>query len=334
MIDSRRLLRDLALDAMAWCKLLDVFQIATGQTCTVLVYHSVASGEHNPYIDPDTFTAHMDMLRAEFHVLSADEYLAHVNGGKRIPRRSVLITIDDGLENNYTIVQPIMEQRQLPWVLFTPTQALEEDRLLWFAMLRGICLFSRESSVSLLGGTWVLNGKDHRPKVFNDMAQRVSNVSFADSRAAILELTEARAAEVPEFYVNNFCRLMTAEQLCHLAKSPLVEVGCHTKSHPFLPRVSNRELTSEVDEATNCLSDLLNRKIRMFAYPSGVYGFRELQRVATLGYDCAFAVNPLLGVFPKYEIPRIGIYNRSVSVARAKSLGLSSLLKFFGGQNG
>jgi peptidoglycan/xylan/chitin deacetylase (PgdA/CDA1 family) len=278
---------------MSWCKLLDAWQIATGQKCTVLAYHSVAYGNPNPYIDPDTFTSHMDMLRAEFHVLSADEYLGHLNADKRIPRRSVLITMDDGLENNYTIVQPIMEQRQLPWLLFTPTQALEENnRLLWFAMLRGICLFSRATSIRLLGQTWSLGGKYDRLRVYREMRRRASKICAEETREAIFAFIAAHVAEVPEWYVNSFCRLMTAEQLSDLAKSPLVEIGCHTRSHPILPRVPDGHLATEIDQSTRRLSDLLNHKTRMFAYPSGAYGLRELEHVAALGYDCAFAGFP------------------------------------------
>jgi peptidoglycan/xylan/chitin deacetylase (PgdA/CDA1 family) len=166
------------------------------------------------------------------------------------------------------------------------------------------------------------------------MTRWVADHSVEQSRDAVLDLVGARAGEVPDSYVKNFCRLMTADQLSSLAKSRLVEIGCHTRSHPFLPRVPDSELTAEIDQSTRRLSDLLNRKIRTFAYPSGAYGPRELERVAGLGYDCAFAVNPLLGKFPKYEIPRVGIYSPSVSVARAKSLGLSSLLKFLNIQSG
>jgi peptidoglycan/xylan/chitin deacetylase (PgdA/CDA1 family) len=330
-MDMQRFVRDSGLNALILCKLLDVCQIATGQKCTVLIYHSVASGDSNPYLDPDTFTAHMDMLRAEFHVLSADEYLAHLDRGKPIPRRSVLITIDDGLENNYTVIQPIMEQRQLPWVLFTPTQALEQDdRLLWFAMLRGICLYSRKQQLALLGRTWSLNGNGGRARIFSEMVGWAAKFCAEESREAVLALSADTVADVPESYINNFCRLMTADQLCQLAKSPLVEIGCHTKFHPFLPHVSARELSVEIDGATRCLCDLLNRKIRTFAYPSGYYGWRELERVAALGYDCAFAVVPRLNAMSRFEIPRVGVYGPSPSVLRAKALGLSAVLKSFG----
>jgi peptidoglycan/xylan/chitin deacetylase (PgdA/CDA1 family) len=270
----------------------------------------------------------MDMLRTEFHVLDADEYLTHLKRGKPMPRRSVLITIDDGLENNCTVVQPIMEQRQLPWILFTPTQALEhDDRLLWFAVLRGVCLFSRAQQLSLLGRTWSLNGEGERAEIYREMGRWVAKFCAEQSREAILALRAAAAADIPESYVNNFCRLMTAGQLSELAESPLVEIGCHTKSHPFLPRVSDRELPAEIDGATRCLSDLLNRKIRTFAYPSGAYGLRELKRVAALEYECAFAVVPRLNAMPTFEVPRVGIYSPSVSLLRAKSLGLLSMLK-------
>jgi peptidoglycan/xylan/chitin deacetylase (PgdA/CDA1 family) len=325
---------DRVLDAISMSRLLDGVQTLSGQKCTVLVYHSVASDEANPYISDDVFSLHMDMLQSEFHVLNAEKYLWHLQRGIAHKPRSVLITVDDGLENNYSVIRPIMEQRRLPWVVFATTENLySKVRLLWFAMLRAVCRFSSSKELSLLGRSWSLSDND-REIVFKEMNEWVSNFPADQSSEAVERLIQREQSTIPGGYIKKFCTMMTAEQLRDLSSSPWVEIGCHTMSHPFLTCVSEQGLHGEIDESTEQLRSLLDRKIRMFAYPSGRYGCREVTRVAALGYECAFAVDRICGFIPRYEIPRVGIYHSSVSVTRAKCLGISSLLKVVGLRTG
>jgi len=301
----------------------------------VLLYHSVASGESNPYLDTAAYISHMDMLQSEFRVIGAEEFLWHLKKLKRFAPRSVLVTFDDGFQNNYTVVHPIMEQRQLPWILFTPTQSLEDSRqMLWGPVLRAICLFTPAAKVSMMGQSWPLGNGVSRTNIYKQMTTWVAMQPAEKVLPALQTLTAAHWDHVPKDYAQNFCSMIKSEQLYDLGRSSLVEIGCHTKTHPFLPSVSDKQLTQEIDEATQQLSDVLGRRVRMFAYPSGCYGARELNRIAALNFDCAFAVVPLLDKVSKYEIPRVGIYAPTVSKVRAKSLGLSSLLRSLGIKSG
>jgi peptidoglycan/xylan/chitin deacetylase (PgdA/CDA1 family) len=296
------------------------------------MYHSVARGDANPYLDDTSFALQMDMLASEFRVLGADEYLWHRRTERRFPTRSVLVTFDDGYRNNARIVQPIMEARGLPWVLFTTTELLEDPaRLLWPAALRAACLFARQSRVRLLGQDWALgDDEERRLGVARGIVGRLQRSgSFAELQS-VGDWAASQWADVPDAYAESFCAMLTGEDLRRLAASPLVEIGCHTRTHPFLTCIEAQRLSIELDEATANLAAFLGRRVRMFAYPGGVYGERELARVSSLGFDCAFAVIPTLGQAPRFEIPRVGIYRPSTALARAKALGIAAPLRATG----
>ena len=327
----RTTVRDYLLEAAVRCKALDAYQRLTGETCTVLLYHSVASGASNPYIDGETYAAHMDVLASEFRVLHAEEYLWHLDKGRPFAPRSVLLTLDDGYKNNYTVVRPIMEQRQLPWVLFATTQSLDEPRRpLWPAALRAVLLFTPESRVEVAGASWVLGDTADRLRVFALVLERVSRSSAEETLRSIRDWTSERWEHVPQEYAENFCAMVTPEQLLELSQSRLVEVGGHTRNHPFLTQVRADRLREEIDEPAARLASLLGRRIRMFAYPSGVYGSRDLDHVIRSGFQCAFSVIPVLGRSQRFEIPRIGIYNASAALLRAKVSGLAGALRRLG----
>ena len=327
--------RDRLLDAVVASRVLDLYQRLAGRTCTVLLYHSVAGGRGVPYFDGDVYAEHMDMLVAEFRVVAAAEYVWHMLNDKPFPPRTILVTFDDGFANNHSIVRPIMQRRQLPWVLFSTTQALDEpDQPLWFVAIRAICLFTPQSRISLLGRDWELGDSGHRSMSIKLMVEWVRQRPVRESINEIRNAYEAVRPHLPEDFVENFCKMLTADQLYELDASPLVEIGGHTHSHPYLTSVPDELLHSEIDEPTARLASLLGRRIRMFAYPIGWYGQRELDRMAQLGFDCAFAVLPRIGRTPRYEIPRTGIYVASRSVMRAKSLGLETLLSSAGVKKG
>jgi peptidoglycan/xylan/chitin deacetylase (PgdA/CDA1 family) len=319
------------LDTLPLGTVLDLHQRLRGGDCTVLLYHSVASGENNPYFGGEEFAAHMDLLASEFRVVGADEYLWHLSPEKRFARRSVMVTFDDGFENNYTVVQPIMEERRLPWVLFTTTQALDQpDKYLWFAGLRAVCLHTDENQLELLGERWDLGQSADRLVVYSQVNEHVRRYPAAEAIQAVCDWTATRWNCVPQEYARSFCSMITAEQLYELDQSPLIEIGAHTHSHPFLTRVADDKLHLEIDEPSATLARLLGHRIRMFAYPAGAYGQRETDRVANLGFDCAFAVAPAMVRAPRYEIPRIGIFDPSLAVVRAKALGVATLMRSLG----
>jgi peptidoglycan/xylan/chitin deacetylase (PgdA/CDA1 family) len=324
-------LRDGGLKCVAKAGLLDLAQLVTGSQITVLLYHSVASGENTPYFGGQELARHLDMLRAECRVLGAEEYLWHLQAGGKFPRRSVLITFDDGFENNASVVQPLMEAYQMPWVLFVTTAPLEEPgRFLWFSITRAICLYAPPGEYSFLGRTWQLDDRASRLQATRQLALWARTRPADDVQQETDRWQAAYWKHVPAAYVDSFCRMMSADQLRELGRSPLVEIGCHTRMHPFLPQVADGKLADEIDRPTAYLADVLGRRIRMFAYPAGAYGVREINHLAKLGFDCAFAVIPNESKTGRYDIPRVGIFNPSVDLVRAKALGLVDVFRRVG----
>jgi peptidoglycan/xylan/chitin deacetylase (PgdA/CDA1 family) len=156
-------------------------------------------------------------------------------------------------------------------------------------------------------------------------------------RKSLEEIQSAFAlihAQVPASFLSNFAAMLGTDQLRVLAESPLVEIGGHTHSHPYLSAIADDDLAEEIDAPTRRLSEITGRPLRFFAYPLGCYGPREAAYVEQAGFRCAFAVTPQNCGRPRFEVPRVGIYDRSTSVLRVKSLGLSRLLRSFGVNSG
>jgi peptidoglycan/xylan/chitin deacetylase (PgdA/CDA1 family) len=82
------------------------------------------------FVDEPTFTAQLDHLRRTgWRALSLDEYLAALDGVPT-PRRSYLLTIDDGHESVGRLAAPLLAERGIPSVLFV-CPGLLGDRARW-----------------------------------------------------------------------------------------------------------------------------------------------------------------------------------------------------------
>ena len=318
--------RDVGLEALIATRLLHLLQRLTRQRGVVLLYHSVADGQKNPYLSSAAYRAQMEMLRAEFRVIGGPEFLWYLQRRQPPPRNSVLITFDDGYKNNRTVVQPIMEQLQLPWVLFSTTQGINRPgSYLWMTQLRGICQFLSSDELSFAGRRWSL-GTD-RSAAYKRIARWSSMQPASDVERATQELIERCGSVIPGDYLAHFCALMDADDLHALGASSLVEIAAHTHSHPYLTQLTADRLGGEIEQPRHLLEDASGKPVRMFAYPSGRYGRREIEHVAAAGFACAFAVIPEVGRGPDFEVPRIGVYSTSVTALRAKCLGAASMLR-------
>lgn len=95
----------------------------------VLMYHNFgeppASGDpEHLFVPVDTFRAHLELLRTHgWRALSLDEFLAVLDGAPA-PRKSYLLTIDDGHESVLSTAAPILAEAGIPSVLFVPPAVL------------------------------------------------------------------------------------------------------------------------------------------------------------------------------------------------------------------
>ncbi len=82
---------------------------------------------------------------------------------------------------------------------------------------------------------------------------------------------------------------VTWEQLRIMASDPLITISCHSKTHPVLTKISDKQLYQEVVESKEILEAKLNRPIIYFTYPYGNYDSRVKKIVADSGYLGAIA---------------------------------------------
>jgi peptidoglycan/xylan/chitin deacetylase (PgdA/CDA1 family) len=93
------------------------------------------------------------------------------------------------------------------------------------------------------------------------------------------------------------------------------EVGSHTCTHPWLPRLDDATLASELSASKAELEALLELPCDTLAYPFGAHDDRVATATAVAGYEAAVTLPTRVGRWPeapgereRMTLPRIGIY--------------------------
>ncbi|NTV28547.1 MAG: polysaccharide deacetylase family protein [Candidatus Omnitrophica bacterium] len=101
----------------------------------VLMYHSVAAQYDEPLnnVRPESFVRQMDFIKRHgYQVISTSELVAGLRAGKKFALNTVVITFDDGLDNNYTFAYPVLKERSFSATMFIPSDEVgRAGRVTW-----------------------------------------------------------------------------------------------------------------------------------------------------------------------------------------------------------
>lgn len=108
-------------------------------------------------------------------------------------------------------------------------------------------------------------------------------------------------------------RMLNAEMIKELAKSPYCTIGSHTKSHAALDALSDAEQEAEVKHCKEWLERIIERPVVDFAYPYGKTNGRSERIVSKIGIERAVLAGggDVLNHTPslKWYIPRVVVTN-------------------------
>ena len=90
----------------------------------VLCYHSISDLSGDPQmakfgIPRSVFEKQMDdLLAAGYTFINGDSFIAFLRGKEKVPRKSILLTFDDGYSDFITEALPVLRERRIPAVVF------------------------------------------------------------------------------------------------------------------------------------------------------------------------------------------------------------------------
>lgn len=287
----------------------------------ILTFHRVVPAHDEPFqphrgleITPDFLDAVLTSLKlAGIDIVSMDEAVRRLTAGPA-ERRFVAITFDDGYRDTLEHAWPILKRHEVPVTLYVASAFADGTGTMWWEVLGKAVAENSALEIEM-------DGKRRRFDCSTPLAKdETQDALYCWLRGMRheAELEAATAAIAAECGIDAAaqCRALCMgwEELAGLAADPLITIGAHTVSHPFLAKCDAEAARSEMTESRFMIEARLGVRPGHFAYPVGApdaAGPREFALAAQVGYKTAVTTRPGV-VFADHRdhltaLPRISV---------------------------
>lgn len=307
----------------------------------VLLYHRVIQLSLDPQllcVSPENFEEHLRILKKYYNPISLQDLIGS-HGARKIQRRSVVITFDDGYADNLYNAKPLLERYKIPAMVFVTSGHIDTQDEFWWDELDRLLLQPGRLPETLrqnINGSrfeselneaayyseddfqrycrWnVMEQDDSTPRqaLYRTLCQLLRPL-LAEERQKVLE--ELRAWAGAELAGRPSYSALSSDEILRLTDSGLVEVGAHTVNHPVLSALPMFVQRAEIEKSKARLEKILGRPVTSFSYPYGSqsdYTAETVAGVQEAGFGCACSNFPGLvrmGIDP-YQLPRFLVRN-------------------------
>lgn len=264
----------------------------------VLAYHRVRAIDARFGFDPDlvsaspaAFRGQMQLLRDRFHPVSCREVVAALESGPALPRDAVLVTFDDGYDDNHGVAFPILRELGVPATFFVATGHIDSGLPYaydWLAHLVVGATGDRLRLPALDLDIPLPAGLDARRALVAPLLDRLKFLDDAGQQAVIEGLE--RETGQPRTQGHADCRPMSWDQLREMRAAGM-EIGGHGVHHRMLAKLPDDELRAEVDGCQARLTAELGAPAIAVSYPVGgpdAFDARVVEAVRAAGFRVGF----------------------------------------------
>lgn len=199
----------------------------------VLAYHDVK--------DSQVFENQIKYLNKNFNIISIDELFAHLYKSKSLPKKSLLITFDDGDYSVYTKGLPILKKYDIPSVLFIITSLINTNKPFWWKKARA--------------------HYEDRNFSRNVIAEKINNLK---------SLPNLKRKNILSEFKDLQSRQLSNEELKQMELDGM-KMGNHTHTHPILNKCELESIITELTTPIEYFKGWGLNGYKYFAYPNGNY---------------------------------------------------------------
>lgn len=238
----------------------------------------------------DAFRAQMRLLKARFHPMRFDELCDRLERGRSVPPRTVLVTFDDGYEDNHRVAFPILRDLDMSAMFFVSTGHIDSGTPYAYDWLVHMLCTTPATHVDVpeLGMSLALAPSiEARRDTGRRLLDRMKLLDAAGQERLVQRLE--RAWGMPRAEGDPACAPMRWDALREM-QSAGMEVGSHGVHHRMLAKLPVEEMRREVFDSKAAIERELGVRVDVLSYPVGgpdAYDAQVVQAVREAGYRLA-----------------------------------------------
>ena len=155
---SRHWIKWIAALALQVCGVLAMLEWRHAKAIRILLFHRVAETPVNDgmTVSLEAFRGQLSYLAERYRFVSLDEVSNMINGHEPLISGGIVVTFDDGYQDNYTLARPVLISHAIPATIFVATGAVDGRIPIWTHELREAVLGGSRRVVDLRPFGWEL----------------------------------------------------------------------------------------------------------------------------------------------------------------------------------
>jgi len=291
-------LKPLIISSLYHLKLFDILRQCQRKRVIILMYHRFSQKPEPFKIQQSVFENQIKFLEKKYNFISLKHYSEVLNGKRDdLPNNPLIITIDDGYQDNYIVAFPILKKYSLPATIFITTNFINNKSWLWFDKLKYILKYTKKHEFQfLLGGNenkFIINNPNTKHNAQLEIFSYCKRLTVAELSFLLEQLSKTLNIIVPASPSDGY-QPLTWSQIQEM-QSNNIDFGAHTCSHPILSRLSHDELYYEIISSKKQIESKLGNEVYSFCYPVGQkedINQEVVEITQKAGYSCAVTAMP------------------------------------------
>jgi len=242
-----------------------------GSAGTLLPYHHTVSNDFLPHIkhlfnykNEKQFTNDIDFLLKHYNPISPDDFRKYITENSALPKKSFLLSFDDGLKEIYDIIAPILIKKGVPAIFFINPSFINNKELFY------------RYKISLLINE-LLKNKDHvyflnifydtlsiKNKTLQEITKSLKNIN--NKNAYLIEIIAEKIAFSFQDFLVSKQPFLTEKQLKSLHSKGFT-LGGHSMDHPHYHHLSLSEQVEQTIASCKYVNELIGINNCSFSFP-------------------------------------------------------------------
>lgn len=287
----------------------------------VLTYHrvcTVAEEQRYPF-DVELVSAtvadfawQMEYVCRHFTPITFGQFLQAARGEALLPPQPIIVTFDDGFEDNYVNAYPILRRLGMQATIFLAAGYIGRPRTFWYDWLAYVVNKVPPCSWNMpeLGLVLRIGGDvSARRRALHILLERLKTVpNFM--RLTVLGRVAKVWGHIYDGIDLELSRPLSWEQVREMSAGG-IEFGSHSLTHPILTNLDDQALCYELHESKRVIESRIKQRVDVVAYPVGrsfAFDARVISMARSLGYrmgvSCLRGTNRMETLDP-FRIKRI-----------------------------
>ncbi|QTA79101.1 Polysaccharide deacetylase family protein [Desulfonema limicola] len=275
--------------------IMSLLQNAPLQNAAILRYHAVTDAENNYYsspsiaVSPHDFEIQVKYFAQNCNVISLDTLAECILSKKKFPKKSIVMTFDDGYQDNYSAYQ-IMKKYKIQGTFYVAAGCLGQGETLW--LFEVIFLIQQTKKLVLYldinneNLQFPLSSKSEKMYAMRKITEIIKSNNL-ETRENIRKQLRIKLNDVNDLNDKAKQVMLSWKQVKEMSDNGMT-IGGHTMTHINLPNADYEDAKREIYECKSLIEEKTGKPVKHFSYPNGgnydYYNDTIMQIIKQAGY--------------------------------------------------